>query len=135
MGFILDILKDLPISAVLRERILQLESDILEVHQSKAGLEKKLAELEAEHLQTVREFEAYRRAHENFVEKEGMKFKRLDSGSYDETPYCINSAHAPTPMSVTKMCGGLISCPVCRRRVHMRPDELKKIVNALNETK
>jgi hypothetical protein len=50
MGLLLDIVKDLPISAVMREKILQLEADILKVKEEKAELKEEFAELKEKYL-------------------------------------------------------------------------------------
>jgi len=131
MGFITDILKDLPVSAVMREKILKLETDILKVKKEKAELEEQFAELKEKYLQTVREFEEYRASHEQFVEVKGMKFKRLDSGAYSEIPYCINFRCHNSPMSIIDDFGYAL-CSQCGYKVKISSEEVRHIAETLS---
>jgi len=62
-----------------------------------------------------------------------MKFKRLDSGSYAETPYCINPDCHNAPMSyLPKMFHGIAVCETCGRKVQIAPHDFKKLLEQLN---
>lgn len=132
MGFLFELLKDLPVSSVLRERVLQYEADVLKLKEEKAELKEELADVKEKYLKLLREFEEYRALHEKFVEVKGMKFKRLDSGAYCETPYCVNPACHNVPMSLVDMLGGIAVCPHCKYNVKMTRSRLDEILRDLS---
>lgn len=134
MGLFLDLVKDLPLSAVMRERIIQFEADILKLKEEKAELKEQLADAKEKYQKLFREFEEYRDAHEKFVEVKGMKFKRLDSGAYSETPYCINPGCHNAPMSVHDDFN-LAACSNCHYKVQATSEEVHQIVESLSSGK
>lgn len=129
-----ELLKSIPLNEVLRERIGQLQADILKLEQKKSNAEKKLGELEEKHLELIQEYEEYRASHEQFVEVKGMKFKRLESGAYGEIPYCINPLCHNAPMSVVDDFGYAV-CFQCKYKVQTNSGEVRHIAESLSHEK
>src|SRR3990167_9915937 len=87
MGKILDLLAEIPTSAVLRERLglirdqaQMLENQVAQLHQENAELERRCAEMQSQ-------LEAQAVA-EEFVEHHGALFKRKPTGGYHDAVYC-----------------------------------------------
>lgn len=129
-----ELLKSIPLNEVLRERVGQLQADILKLEQEKTDAEEKLGELEEKYDKLVQEFEAYRALHEKFVEAKGMKFKRLESGAYGEVPYCINPLCHNAPMSVLDDFG-YAACFRCKYKVQTNSGEVRRIAESLSHEK
>lgn len=77
---IIDLLKDIPLSAVLKEKIVGLESENEALKQKVSQAEEKIRNLEERlsHLSALTEF----------IEEAGALFKRNTDGTWNETPYC-----------------------------------------------
>ena len=89
MNSILDILKDIPVSAAQKVRIESLESELRKITDENAALKKENAELKAKTLELKQELSKYRGSEEKFVEHSGVKFRKIQGGGYDKTmPYC-----------------------------------------------
>lgn len=97
MSLISDLLKDIPLSAVLRERVKSMDADIERLREENANLEKDKAQLLKENKKLMDELSKMKTSAKNFVEYHGAKFRKLPDGSYDKTVvYCY---HCESPMT------------------------------------
>ena len=89
MGFLWDLAKDLPVSAALAERIKMADAEIKNLTKENAEFKKKNTELQAENTEIRNELLAKAMVADEFIDFAGLKFRRLNDGSYDKTiPYC-----------------------------------------------
>lgn len=77
---IIDLLKDIPLSAVLKEKIgaLESENETLKAQLSQAQEKARTLEEKISHILTSQEY----------IEESGAFFKRRENGEWDYTPYC-----------------------------------------------
>ena len=80
MGWILDILKEIPISAVLKERIVEREKEIEAIKAENEALR-------AEN-RTLKSQRAMLAAQDEFLERSGVLWRKNSAGGYEEFPYC-----------------------------------------------
>lgn len=82
-----NILIELPVSDILRERLLLLEAQIKIIEEENINLKKKNTEL-LRNLNRIEKELADIRATEQFIEHRGMLFKRKAGGGYHKAAFC-----------------------------------------------
>lgn len=88
MKSIIDILKDIPVSAAQKVQIESLESELRKITDENAALKKENAGLQEKAFNLEKELSKHRSSEEKFIEHAGIKFRKV-TGGYDKTmPYC-----------------------------------------------
>lgn len=83
-----DIIKDLPLSSVLREKLLVAEARIAAIEKENMELKEKCAKYAKRIDEFEKELVAKQRAEENFVEYDGFLFRKGDDGEYIKAVFC-----------------------------------------------
>ena len=132
IGLLSEIIKGLPVNSVLRMKLSEYEAEVKRLVEANRELEAKLAEAEHQKIELIKQIEETERLRSEYVEVHGMNFRRLESGSYSETPCCVNRSCHNTPMSyLPDMMGGIAVCSVCKYKVMIRPEEMNRILKQL----
>lgn len=91
MGIISDIreaLKEIPLSDILRERLITAERTINHLEKENVNLKQENARLKEQNNKFVEQLAQFRISGDEFVEAQGAFFKRKPGGGYHETEYC-----------------------------------------------
>ncbi|MCW5201974.1 MAG: cell division protein ZapB [Candidatus Electrothrix communis] len=89
MGIIYNLLKDIPVSAALAERIKIIEAEVDKIKDENTALKEEKDDLLVRISQLEQERSEQNSSENEFAEHCGVKFKRVPSGEYDKTiPYC-----------------------------------------------
>lgn len=105
---VFDFIKDIPLSAVLIEKLKMADAEVYRIKYEKVELEKEKAELLARIADLVKESAEAKTSKDKFVDEFGLKFIKLPDGSYDKTiPFCPRCEFA------------LYEGSACNRRTHM----------------
>lgn len=126
MNLLTDILKEIPTSGVLRERVALAEQKYESLERENETLKKENAKLKGE-------LEAVRRKVPNpaFVEARGVLFKRRENGGYEPDPYCpecqrVMTCYEPTVVPAT--------CDRCKITAPFRQHQIPQIIAELRAT-
>ncbi|MDI6808280.1 MAG: hypothetical protein QME66_04765 [Candidatus Eisenbacteria bacterium] len=82
------ILKEIPLSDILREKLTITERSITQLEKENIDLKNKNAEMSKEVGKLQEELATLRATKDNFVEERGALFKRKPSGGYHEAVFC-----------------------------------------------
>jgi hypothetical protein len=93
----LDLLKDVPLTAVVKERLAHEEKLHEETQARNAELQVQVDELSREVAALRREL-ATLRVPEDFMPHDGVLWKKAAAGGYEDTPYCRICKMQMTPM-------------------------------------
>lgn len=89
MGILFDLLKDLPVSAALAERIKIIEAETLRIREENMALQEEKADLLKKNVHLEQELSELKAPENKFVEYSGVKFREISPGKYNKTiPYC-----------------------------------------------
>ncbi len=128
-----DILKEMPVGAVLREKVLLLETEIGLLVERNAQLEKAKSDC----LEQIRKIENELIEARKTIEKltqwtyfRGVRFFKLPGGNYDEAVYCPN-CHCV--MSTPAGIGNCFYCEPCKFKSGVRVSELQRILTELKK--
>ena len=111
-------------STILKER-LELINDKYEILENKLANADKENELLKEQLATLKQKLTSQKKELEFIEYKGAKFKRMPSGAFEESPYCL------------KCDGGMFSlggslpfvCGSCGSTANFKGTQLKSVIN------
>jgi hypothetical protein len=123
VGWITDLAKEVPLSAVLKERLTEAEQKFREKDEEVATLTAKVAALTADN-EALRRQLAYAAERRRFVERKGVLFGKDGGGEY--IPYCLR---CKLPLSkLPPWSPDLLKCSACKFVAPFHPDELPAIV-------
>ena len=128
MGLFSDILKEIPTTGVLRERILLLQEKMNDLNEQIIDLKEENTQLKENNRNLQKELEEFRHQ-EEFVEHRGAFFKRKPGGGYHLTVYC------PRCHNSTYSFQGItpFACEACKWLADFTGKQLKSIMNELPE--
>jgi hypothetical protein len=125
------IIKDYFTIDAFRDKTLLLQKEIDTLFERYVELEKKNADLFRQHNEDEKQM-AQLRAHDDFTEYKGAKFKRLPGGerTKGQTPYCF---HCLSPMWAQDIFH--YECSKCGHRADFGKDELPQILKELESVR
>ena len=121
-----EMLKEVPLSAVLKERLALVQDQLSFASDEKAKLQEELAQAKEE-IARLRQQVAAQAVAEEFVEEQGALFKRKPGGGYHEVVYCPWCRFATKPEPSFDM----FRCAPCKWHSPFAPIELKTILARL----
>jgi ribosomal protein L29 len=122
-----EMLKEVPLSVVLKERLALLQDQLSFAGDEKAKLQEELAQLKEE-VARLRQQVAAQAVAEEFVEEQGALFKRKPGGGYHEVVYCPRCRNSTKPEPAFDM----FRCASCKWHSPFPPRELSHILRSLN---
>lgn len=128
MGLFTDILKEIPTTGVLRERILLLQEKMNDCNEQVIDLKEENTQLKEDNRKLEEEIQKLR-SQEDFEEHRGALFKRKPGGGYHLSVYC------PLCHNSTFSLQGITpySCQACKWYADFTGKQLTSIINKLPE--
>lgn len=124
--FIRDIVKELPLSDVLRERLVIAEARTAAVEKENVNLKEENAGLVKRLDEANKELSALRSVKENFVEHRGALFKRHPAGGYHKAVFCISCGKPMSAFDVFPY-----ACDSCQIQLSFTIAELDSVLKDL----
>lgn len=131
MGVVYDLLKDLPVSAALAERIKLIEAETVRIRDENVSLKKEKTDLFEKVTQLEQELSELKASEDEFVNHCGVKFKKVPSGEHDKMiPYCPSCRKAM--FANRKLSRVTHECSLCGFRAPFTVREIKFVTKDLN---
>jgi hypothetical protein len=134
MGWLFELLKDVPLSVVLRERVQLAEDKVkklqMERDEARSEVERLTREIEA----INKRFDEQKISEKEFVSFKGVKWKRKPSGELEQVPYCPSCSLVLHPVPQFGLLPrDFLKCYCCSFRSPFKLSELDRIATEAAE--